>query len=76
MSEEQFPSALTPEDRKEWHLLCNRLFDLYESIQLTERERNLIAGGNGNDTIFMMFKGTQSDAFAIKYFLQKLDNEK
>jgi hypothetical protein len=65
------PRGLNPEERKEWHDLCTRLFELYEKMPIGETKRKFIGGTSEHnmDTILIMFKGSVDDVFKIREIL-------
>lgn len=70
MNKEDHPRGLFPEEREEWHKLCERLFELYEKMPaLTNRK--IISGGKEmhGEIILLLFKGNKDDAFKVKKLL-------
>ena len=71
LSKEDHPQNLSPHGRKEWHLLCDRLFELYDSMPLGKTERKIIAGcdeENGKNCL-VFFRGNLKDLLKIKEML-------
>ena len=73
MNREDNPRGLNPSDRKEWHSLCERLFDLYDSMpQITDRK--IISGTyeENEGSVMLFFKGDKNDVLKIKKLLDNV----
>lgn len=75
MDEKDFPRGLNPLERKEWHKLCNRLFELYHKMPIGETKRKIVAGGDqlGDGNLLIFLKGNQEDALRIGEFIDGMD---
>jgi hypothetical protein len=72
MNKKDHPRGLSPEERGEWHALCERLFDLYNKMPMKETKRKVIAGCDekNKENILIFFKGTKEELFALREMLQ------
>lgn len=70
----EHPRGLHPEEKKEFHKLCSRIFELYDSMPMGKTKRKVLAGCNekGSDTCLLMFKGSPEDLFKMREFLDQL----
>jgi hypothetical protein len=74
MNKEDHPKGLNSDDRKQWHDLCEKLFQLYERME-PETKRKIIAGSNheNRSSMMILFTGTQEEVYKVADFLKKLD---
>ena len=66
------PTGLCPEEREEWHKLCERLVKLYEKMPMGNTKRKVIAGWceKNEQNMIMFFKGTAQDLLEIRKLLK------
>ncbi len=57
------PTSLTPEEREEWHKLCNRIAELYGKMP----------GGDDGLTSIIIFKRSSFDYIDIKHNNMRID---
>lgn len=66
------PLALSPKDRREWHLYCDRLFELYESMEGAVSARKCVGGRDNRGNVLLFFLGTKDDCLKIVSFIDSL----
>jgi len=69
MNRKDHPRGLDSEEREEWHVLCDRLLELYEKMPDGDTKRKVIAGGNMYGCVLMFFRGCKEDILKIREML-------
>lgn len=67
------PRTLSPRDRKEWHLHCERLLDMYDLMPEGDSPRKCIAGGDDQGNILFVCKASYAEGVKICDFIASLD---
>lgn len=75
MEKTDHPRGLNPDEREEWHKLCDRLLELYNKMPMGDTKRKIIAGGDekGLGSILFFLIGTCDDAFKIRDLINEMD---
>lgn len=74
MNEKDHPLGLNPKQRKEWHKLWKRMFELYDLMPIGENHRKIIAGHDAKGYIAFIFIGDQKDAEQMRTLLYGENN--
>lgn len=68
------PQALTPEQRKRWHELCNELLTLYKLCLPGKTRRVIIGGCDANDATssLLLFRANPIECARVIGFIKEL----
>jgi hypothetical protein len=66
------PRGLHPRDRVTWHMLCDKLLQMYDYMPTGETARNCVGGGDDQGNMILFAKATEEECKKIAKFINSL----